>query len=222
MDSEGVLGARALNADQDGQVLVVDLDQVGGVTRLRCRLGDHERDLLAGKTHALMRQCGTLGHQNTHPPASRRRRDRRQRLEAGVDDVGAGQHRQHAGRGFGGGGVDRFDNGMRAVGAAEGGIGLAVEIPVIGIAARAGNEPMVLAAAFVGIARIRHFLFAAHGFPPLRVLSNVWTAYMRIFRPKTRLDTPAPGAAGSSWTSSVRTCAAWGCTGLRRIRRRSA
>jgi hypothetical protein len=99
--------------DHRRQRLVVDLDQLGGVARLGERLGDDEGDAVAdeaylvGDQYRLKRamplgRAEVLGHQVGGEAA-----------ELVGRRIGAGEHREHAGRGLGLGGVDALDAGVR-------------------------------------------------------------------------------------------------------------
>ena len=128
---------RRIEADHRRQILIFDLDEIGRIDRRSRRLGDHHRDLLAGEAHAVAGQHRPLRHDAFHAAAAREMRHRRQSAEARIDDVGAGEDGDHAGRAPGRAGVDRADLRMGAVGAAEHGVKLARQVPVGGIAARA-------------------------------------------------------------------------------------
>ncbi len=148
VDGGCAVGHRVVEADQDVEVFVVDLDQIDGVARGGGRLGDHDGDFLADETHAVARQDRTLRHQDALPAAARRRRDRRQGRKAGIGDIAAGENGEHAGTFRRHAGVDRLDDGMRVVGTPESGMDLSGKIPVVGVAALAGDQPVILAAAF--------------------------------------------------------------------------
>ena len=102
------LGGRLRGRGNRRQRLVVDLDQLGGVERLVGGLRHHEGDVVADPAHLVLgqRRVGRLEHAAVAQlePA----RDR-QVAPAGGLPVGAGEHRQHAGRRLGLGRVDRAD-----------------------------------------------------------------------------------------------------------------
>ena len=68
----------------------------------------------------------------------------------------AGEHQQHAGAARGGNCVDCDDARMRAIGAAKAGMRLAVQIPVVGEAALAGQQPLILTPPAVFVFGVRH------------------------------------------------------------------
>ena len=176
----------ALDADQHRQILIVDLDQIGGVARGVLRLGDNDCDFLAGKAHAVARQHRALRHQHRPDRHGRAAAESAARLAKPASAISlAGQHRQHAGRGSGRLGVDRLDDGMRPVGAAKGGIGLAVEIEVVGVAALAGDEAPVFAPA--GIFEIQCLTFAL---PPC-LISRPSSSHVQRSGQQSRRTSPA-------------------------------
>ena len=63
---------------------------------------------------------------------------------SGRHEIGAGDHRQHAGRVPGGGNVDRADRGVGMRRAHEGGTGEIVELEIVDIGAGTGDETLVL------------------------------------------------------------------------------
>ncbi len=109
-------GAPALGglagAEHGRQRLVVHLDQLGGVHRLVLGLGDHEGDVVADEAHAVLdqRRVGRLEVRRAVAALVGGRH--RHVAPAGLDPVLAGQHRQHARRGLGRGGVDLADFGV--------------------------------------------------------------------------------------------------------------
>ncbi len=134
---------RGARVGHGGQGFVVDLDRLRGVLRLCQRLGDHEHDRLAEVAHFADRQRG-----------ARRIVARRAVLvvERGMagniaEPVGlhvlAGQHQQYAGHLARGRRVDAADVGVRDARAHHIGLRRLVEMDVVGIAARAGNQGLV-------------------------------------------------------------------------------
>ena len=98
--------------DDRRQRLVVHLHELGGIARLRERLGDDESDAVADETHLLgiehrLERAVALGRAEIlrHQVGGETAELVRQR-------VGAGQHAQHPGRGLGLGDVDARDAGM--------------------------------------------------------------------------------------------------------------
>ncbi len=127
----------------DRQLLVIDLDRLGCVLRRGGRAGYHQRDFLADMAHAIAREGWALRHLEVHAAAAGILHLRWRGLE--VLQVFAGVHGGNAGHGPRGARVDPCDARVRAVGAQEGAIELAGEVPVGGIAALAFQEPRVFA-----------------------------------------------------------------------------
>ena len=95
--------------DDGRQRLVVDLDQLGGIDRLIVGLGNHEGDVVADHAHAILDQRRIARPIARAAVAALEAAGHRQVAEAGGLVVGAGQHREHAGRGLRLRGVDRAD-----------------------------------------------------------------------------------------------------------------
>ena len=95
--------------DDRGQRFVVDLDQFGGVGCLRGGFRDHEGNRIADPAHAVFGQhrVGRLEHRRAvaeFEPAVRG-----QFAQPRLLPVGRGDDGKHAGRGFGGVGLERQD-----------------------------------------------------------------------------------------------------------------
>lgn len=103
---------RRLHVDHQGQLVVVDVDQLGGVDRLRSGLGHHQRDRVAHVAHHAVRQRGV-----TDPVV-----DHRERWHRGGAECRHGVHGEHAGCALGFGGVDAADPGVRDRAAHEDGL----------------------------------------------------------------------------------------------------
>ena len=153
-------GARCVARRHGGQRLVVDLDQFGGVGRLRGALGHDQRDRLAGKPHLVVRQ-------------QRLRREGKglagldvglgvgpQRLQSIGRRIGRRQHGEHARGALGRARVDRADAGVGMRRAQHDGVGQPIEAQVVEIGALAGDEARILAApwrcADSGLAHVRN------------------------------------------------------------------
>ena len=95
------------------QRLVIDLDQFGGVDRLVISLGDDEGDIVADHAHPVLDQRRIARPVAGHTVAALEPAGHRQIAETRGFVVGAGENREHAGRGFGLRGVDLADAGMR-------------------------------------------------------------------------------------------------------------
>ena len=106
-----VLGG-VLEVDHRRQRLVVDLDQLGGVARLRQRLGDHEGDAVADEAHLVGNEQRLEGAVALGRAEILRHQMRGHGAELVGRGIGAGQHQQHAGRGLGLRHVDALDAGV--------------------------------------------------------------------------------------------------------------
>ncbi len=103
---------RVAGRNDGRQRLVIDLDQLGGIDRLVIGLGHDEGDIIADHAHPVLDQgriARAIARRVVAPLEPARHR---QVAEAGRLVVGAGDHREHAGGGFGLGGVDFADAGM--------------------------------------------------------------------------------------------------------------
>ncbi len=145
-DLRGAVLDRVRDGDHGGKLLVVDLDQLGGVARLVTGLGDDDGDRVADMAHA--------------PQGQRRVR----RLDHGravprLDQPAAGQAADlvggHVGAGEDAGdprglprrrGVDAADARVRVRRAQDVGVELVGPVDVVGVAAVAGDEAPVLLA----------------------------------------------------------------------------
>jgi hypothetical protein len=125
-----------------GQLLVLDLHQLGRVLRLRARLGDHQCHRLAGMQHALAGQRRAMRHLEGHPVKAGL--PRRSGDAAGADDVSGCQHGEDAGGGRGGAGVDAADAGKRVRRAHEPGRRLPGLLGIGGEAALAAQQRGIL------------------------------------------------------------------------------
>ena len=99
--------------DHRGQHLVIDLDRLGGGLRQHARGRDHSRDRLAGKAHDLMRQQAARRHRHRLAVGPLEDRERRQRADVVLDQIGAGEDgldTRHLGGRLG---IDRLDLRMR-------------------------------------------------------------------------------------------------------------
>ena len=138
---------RLVRIDHDRQILVFDLDLLGGVLREVLGLRDDNGHRLADEAHAPVRQARTKRNAHRAAADTLEERENRRRLPAGRNDVGAGDDVEHALRLARLGGVDPHDLPMRAVGAQEVRRDLSVEMMIGGVAAAAGDQPLVLPAA---------------------------------------------------------------------------
>ncbi len=148
VELRGAVGGRALGVNHHGQRLPRDVDHVARVDRLLRRLGDDDRDALAGPLHVVDGQdAGRIEvvRDATHlasagasggPGAG-------ERIELALG-VLAGEHRHDAGHGRGAGRVDGHDFRVRIRRAQDRGVGHAWELDVVEVVAGAGDEPGIL------------------------------------------------------------------------------
>ena len=130
--------------DDGGQRLVVDLDQLGGIDRRKIGFGHHEGDVVAHPAHPVGHQRRIARPVHRAAVAAFHAAGHRQVAPARGDPVGAGEHREHAGRGARLVGVDRANPRM--------GVGRAQHIAerharqhdVVDIAAAAAHEARIL------------------------------------------------------------------------------
>jgi hypothetical protein len=122
-----------------------DVHELRRVERLIAGCRDDHRGRLADVTGAIAgeRPARRLGH-----PGAGRAGDAPQRCHrAHAGEIGGGEHRDHAGRGARGGGVDRVDPRVRVRRAHERAVQLAFEPEVGDVAALAGEKTQVFAPA---------------------------------------------------------------------------
>ncbi len=140
---------RGQRIDHRRQGLQDHAHMLGGVLRLRRRLGHHHRDRLADPAHLV------AGEQVYSRIVDRRAvavakldilrvAPRRQRLHAVGLQVGRGQHRQHAGHRRRRFRLDRHEDAVRLVRAPKGGISLPGHVQIVGIRAPPCQQPRVL------------------------------------------------------------------------------
>ncbi len=134
---------RIFDGDDGRQRLVVDLDQFGGVARLHRRFRDHEGDAVADRAHLVGFEDRTQRAEALRAAHILRHR-RREAAELVGDDIGAGEHREHALGRPSLGGVDAFDARMRMRRHDNGRVALVRQLDVVDIAAAAGDEARVL------------------------------------------------------------------------------
>ncbi len=136
-------GRRGHGRDR-GQVFEFDRQQFGRVARLLLGFGDHHRDRVADMAHLAVRKHGVLGLGHRAAvlvvdlPTARQPADR--------DEVGAGVHRDHAGRGFCGRRIDGNDFRVRPVAALDHRVQLAGAVDVVDVVAVPGGEAQVFLA----------------------------------------------------------------------------
>ena len=138
---------RVLDRNDRRQRLVIDLDQLGGIARLRQRFGDDEGDAVADRAHL------AAGQDRARRAVALRsahilRHHRHQAAELVGGDVGAGQHGEHARRRLRLGGVGARDPGMRVRRHHHNAVGLEGQVDIVDIAAAPGDEARILQPAY--------------------------------------------------------------------------
>ena len=134
---------RLRRGDDRRQRLVIDCDQLGGVERLVVGLGHHEGDIVADPAHPVLDQR-RVGRPERAAVAPLQPAGDRQVAPAGGLPVGAGEHRQHPGRGLGLCGIDRANPRMGVRRAQHGAERHARQHHVTDIAAAALEQPRIL------------------------------------------------------------------------------
>ena len=148
---------RVLDLGDRRKLLILDIDQLEGVLRLLARVGDDGHHGLSDVAHHLVSQRTAGGHLGLAAVGRRKHRREGEVTHTFLFHVGPGVDRDHARCLFGCGSVDLQDfcvgmrrpheHNMRLIGPRE----------VVGEAARAGQEPVVLDALDVlSLAKHRH------------------------------------------------------------------
>ena len=115
---------RLLKSYNDRQLVVFDLDQVGRVLGSFARLRHHHRHLLANEPNPVLREQCPFRDEEFLSVAADQWSDGRQRAEAGLSNIRAGNNRYHAGHALRGLDVERANESMRPIGALEAGVKL--------------------------------------------------------------------------------------------------
>ncbi len=129
-----------------GQRFDIEHDGLGGVARLRHRLCNHEGDGIADEPHLVHHQRGAVGLQHGRAVAALQRHAGGEDAVAGLGEIGAGPHAQHARHGAGGRDVDAADHAVGVGAADDPGVDLPFEIDVVGIGALAADQGVVFLA----------------------------------------------------------------------------
>ncbi len=139
-------GHGVLRRDDGGKVAIVDRHELRGIVSRDRRLGDDDRDRVAGEAHASLRERRTARMDELGAAAALDR----QRGGKGLQllDIRAGEDGQHAGMRERRRRVDGNDLGVRAIGAHEVRMRLAGEIPVGDVAPPTGKHALVFEAPF--------------------------------------------------------------------------
>ena len=133
----GAVGQRLLDVGDGRQVVVVDVDQLGGVHRLRPGLGDDQGDRVAGVAHLVDGQRGR----------GRLLVDRREARQGVAPEVVGGVDGQHALGGRRRAGVDAGDAGVGEGAADEDRVRHALAVEVVDEGALPEQQLLVLDAA---------------------------------------------------------------------------
>ena len=153
-DGAGAGGLAAVG--DEGQDLVVDLQGLGGVLRLRLRLRHHHGDGLAHMAGAVGGQQHVRADEDIASAAGRGELHVEFGLGQGivgdglqpiVDEILSRKHAEHAGHGKHAVLVDRKNSRMGMGRARHGGIGLPIKAEIIGETALAGDQASILLAA---------------------------------------------------------------------------
>ena len=145
VDQRPAGGTRAAGVGHRRQARVVDHDLLGRVLGLGEALCDHEGDRITDVTDPLGAEDRALLVHALGAVAVLHRDHAGQAVaDAGRHEVGAGDHREHARRRLRGRDVDGVDPGVGLGRAQHVAVGLARDVDVVGVAPRAGDEPLVL------------------------------------------------------------------------------
>ena len=138
------------SAGDSRQDVVIDLDRLGGVTRLGLGVGDNDRHRIADIAHLLVRQRAPVAHIHRrtvlgvdHPAAN-------QRTDPIRRHFGAGQNTDHARHLLRLGGIDALDHGVSMRRTDECRMFHARDGHVVRIAALASDESLVFLARHAG------------------------------------------------------------------------
>ncbi len=132
---------RGLRVGDDGQRVVLDQDVLGGVDHRVAVVADHDGDRIADVLDDLLGQRPVLRHGDVDAGRDPGHREPRLELEVAGD-----QHREHAGPGLGGLGVDRDDPGVGLGRAHERRVQQARQDDVVDVGGAAGDQARVLLA----------------------------------------------------------------------------
>ena len=140
---------RFFQIDHRRQGLVIDRDQIGAIERLRGAFRHHHRHRHADMHHLVAGNRRPRRQNHLGAAAARDRRMTRNVIGIGLVHVGGGNNAKHALRFQGGAHIDRLDARMCMRRAHEGGVGLVRQARVVGKAAIAAYQSIVLDARFV-------------------------------------------------------------------------
>ena len=126
--------------------VVVDVDQLGGVLRLRQGVGDDQRDRLADIAHRVLRQAEMGAREHRRPIGALALERDPHRAELGRHQVVAGEDQLYAGRRLRRAQVELADMGVGMRRAQHIRMHLAEQIVVVLKAAIAAQQPLVLEA----------------------------------------------------------------------------
>ena len=149
MQGDRLIGSRIGRFDDDRQVFVFDLDQLGGVLRLIFRLGDDQSHRLADEANAFMRQRRPERIAQRAAADALEESHCRRALPPGCDDIGAGEDTENAvslARGFG---IDPDDLGVGPIRPQEICKRLSSDVVIGRVLSTPGQQPVILPAALV-------------------------------------------------------------------------
>jgi hypothetical protein len=126
------------------QFLVISLDQLGGIERLRDRLGDDKNDRIADPAHAILGQHGVARLVHWRAVAALEPGMRREVAKPGGFPVRAGDDGEHAGRRLRRFDIERLDFGVAVRRAHHDAIGHARKLHIVGVAAATAHQPRIL------------------------------------------------------------------------------
>lgn len=135
-----------LHVGDCGKLLVIDDDDLRRVACEILALGDHDGDGLADEAHRLGRHGRPCAHLHRAAVLGGDGPAADQVADLVVDELLAGEHRDHARHLQRGGRVDPLHLGVRVRAADEIGMGHARKLDVVDVAALAGNETLVFLA----------------------------------------------------------------------------
>ena len=147
-DLGGAFLGGVLQINHHRQRFVFHLDQFGRITRLRERLGNHERDPVADVTDSIRHQDRLPGAVALGGAEILRHRMGGERTQMLGHRIGAGQHAEHARCGLGLGGVDALDLGVGVRGEHRDAVAHPGQADVVDVITLAQQEALILDAPY--------------------------------------------------------------------------
>ena len=146
VDRDSAAGGRAQHIGGGREFFEIDRHLLGCIERLRQRLRHHDRDALTDIADAIDRERRHRGREHRLAVPAGKDRDRRDRAEAVIREIAAGEDAEHARHSARVRHVHAADRRMTDGRPHEHRIGLARRVEVVGEAALAGEQRLVLAA----------------------------------------------------------------------------